>query len=88
MERNWATGAKFIGAAFVHVPSMRYPPSVFSGYFRMTEQNIVVNRIGSRVNRLDIFNRWSLGKNSVGENYYTIRMSTITLAFLLFIPVS
>ena len=87
MERNWATGEKFIGAAFVNVPSMRYPPPGFYGYFRMTEQYIV-NKIGSRVNRLDVFNRCSMGKNSVGENYYTIRMSTITLAFLLFIPVS
>ena len=78
MERNWATGAKFIGAAFVHVPSMRYPPSVLSGYFRMTEQNIVVNRIGSRVNRLDIFNRWLMEKKSVGENVYTTRIFRIT----------
>ena len=79
MERNWATGEKFIGAAFVNVPSIRYPP--FSGRFRINEPNIVVNTIGSRVNGLDVFNRWSTEKKSVGENFYTIRIFRITLVF-------
>ena len=83
MEQNWATGEKFIGAAFVNVPSMRYLPSGFCRdlEFRMTEQNIIVNSsgsLGSRVNRLDIFNWWSLGKKSVGENFYIIHKFRIT----------
>ena len=46
----------------------RYHPSGFSGYFRMTEKNIV-NHSGLR---LDLFNRWSLDKKLVGGNYYTL----------------